>query len=316
MLEKPYLKSEFYSAFLPDQTFSNNFQIMPVANDISVACPSQNQNILTENKMLNTNTHGYNLLNKCKHFGDNGVTSPRKDSLRNSLNTCLRSLLDDEFSEEAISDKNATKSFQGIKKNDSEDIPKNSKISRGNKDFIKPQKKIEEYQRVKTPSFNKNTIQNVDDLKRLCNKLIAEQEIMKNKLKNQQKIIIGLNRNKYNTPIKPRSNFPLISKIENQIRSASIQKPQSKGYENNSDQVKFKERSSMTPNSPSSMKLHNSLISPVRANNDEYSEYPLMLLNRLDKFLSNSRVSPSKYYKDQPKIKNVFRFPKDVFTPK
>jgi hypothetical protein len=137
------------------------------------------------------------------------------------------------------------------------------------------------------------------------------------KLNNQDYLISQLNRDKlsekYQTPLKVNINFPMILKNESKIRTNSNQKVRNTNYE----EVNELNESSVEKNlksMPCEEKLSYSLINSPKLRQYEVFDYPIKASSRGEQ--SSSIKTRAKYYKDQPRIKNALRFPKDVFTPK
>lgn len=183
---------------------------------------------------------------------------------------------------------------------------------------------LQELDRVQTPYFKKNNDENIDQLKDLCEKLILEQQIIKRKIQNQEFII-----NKIGSRGDSRKdqsiNFPSIHKNHNYKHSSRGGR-----YRNSEDTIN-------TPypdkkdNENFAIKLAESAILPINSADRENVDYSQILFSCIKKSppsesdqklfskfsrALNSRSSPAKYYKDQPKIMRYQRFPKEVFTPK
>jgi hypothetical protein len=304
MLENSYLKSQFYKKYVPDLTFSNSFKHQ--SNDIALN-NEMNLNNLDYAKKIKTSLlyaevpdkediHSSLTPDVYSDLGTQNLNNSLKRPFQARSRHNIKRNIPSSSPEKAISH-----SFEGLRNDDSEYIrPK----------FTTPHKKkplkivIADhhiYPRVSTPTFKENKEQSLDELKYLCEKLIFEQEKMKKKLKNQEIIIKRLNNDKVGSPMKINSNLPMIKQRDGSVRVRSIQIAIPKPYENLSFSLNKGEMS----------KPHNELWSLY----SQIASPKYQIDENFDKIL-NTKPYPSKYYKDQPKIKHVLRFPKEVFTPK
>ena len=115
------------------------------------------------------------------------------------------------------------------------------------------------------------------------------------------------------TPTKISSNFPLLQNNDYPVRSFSIQKHATKSAYK--PRVRGLESLGISINAHpiNNLSLSNSLLSSPQNILNEATDYTQANIGKLDNFISNTKSSPMKYYKDKPRIRLGLKFPKDVF---
>jgi hypothetical protein len=277
MLENFHLKSRFY----------------PVQVEIPESDQINSPKILLESrKITKTPKPCIKLSNSYKNH------QPRQD-LQHSIPTNITNA-DESFKEikklvEKRSSKQPNRSFL----NDSllTDSVKKPSCSTGRRS-VKRSEKIAHGRpssRLKTPYFRKIQYNDPETLQALCESLLVEQEVMKNTIKKQEKLLLKLDvldstpKNKPSLPKIFRFDFSTI---------ANLKRGKEKGFRN------------LRINSPLEYISKTSLNSPTGALQDHENFSSIK-----PEDLSMSRLS-TKFHKDQPKLCSSLRFPMEIFTPK
>ena len=236
------------------------------------------------------------------HENDRGLGISLRSPLRKSLQSDAKDKLQQK-TEALNSERVKAKSVQGISKKESDEIPAEYKIPLINSACI-------EEERLQTPCFSRKNDDQIGQLKDLCDKLLIEQEEFRRKIKKQQLIITRLNKSADRSSGINKNVLPAIAKVQ-YGRFNTRQKSRTGDH---AELHEFSEAKLESSYSPIELKEDSFIHSP-KGLYEKVNEYPLMLFNKLEKIAMAPKV-PSRYYKDKPKIRRVFRFPKEVFTPK
>lgn len=149
--------------------------------------------------------------------------------------------------------------------------------------------------RVRTPCFKKSG-NNEESIQELCEKLIVEQEIMKETIKKQQKTLMRLE-NVDCSYEKKSARLPKIFRFDFGFNSLMKKRRGDATCKN------------IAISSPVEFRSKTSLNSPVHGLQESET-------NLGHKYEDLNLSRSSKYHKDQPKIRVTLKFPMEVFTPK
>lgn len=166
----------------------------------------------------------------------------------------------------------------------------------------------EEPERINTPSFHKQKDKKIHELRAMCEKLIVEQEKMKEQISSQNSLLEKLSFPKF--PMKVQAFHEEIEGIQ---RCRSIVKRRlPRENERKRDSISLKH---IVAKGFKCTSLNTSEKNSPRGGNDEESSLPFMFGKKGDTMVS-AGLSKMKYYKDTPKLIRNSRFPKDIFIVK
>lgn len=274
MLDKPYIKPNYYSNFCPDQTFSSNFnnnERLPSTQEspsllqspISLQKPTKNM-IRKSFQEFNSN------LNHENEVQFSSISSISKPSLLPN-----RKKAQESPSHISLNQKLRNLRFHNL-----------HEISSDNPQVQKYPENIE----IHTPEFSTRT-KNLKDHEIIEEKPNLKQYSISHNIKKRSDLNNSLCLKAF-TPI----NLPKISR--NHFRFNS---------NNNKKEIRLK----FILNS--SLDLSSINNSPQPKNDlDQSTEFHLRFLKNMENFLKKSN-NIHKYYKDQPRIKNELKLPKEFF---
>lgn len=281
MLGQQYIKSNFFSDFCPDQTFSSNFNCNgrpPSTQESPSPLPN---NLQTETLESLRTPISLKNFNSTKLYQS-------KDQVQKPFlfYKVLNSL-------ESSEPSNTPKPGDFNKK------PKNLRFNNFEVNrYDSPQAfKYSESVEVHTPEFSSRKPINFDLLAtkpkhnpKICS--VSHNTKKRSQLKASEKINLDFGKieNSLNLPKIFRNHF----RFDSQLRPKRVQ-----------------DRFCLN----SSVEVSSSFNSPSCKMDDEGSGDQFKFLRKLGNFLKQSS-KPQKYYKDQPKIKHEFKIPKDVFMVK
>ena len=272
MLEKNHLKSQFY--------LEHTFYSSPIQNEFSfknlqdhnfqVKIPGSKS---TQNKSITPSTCK-NILNLIEDHNTLGLNQSLIVSSKTPEHLILATP-----KRPKIWNFSETKSAQGIK-------IKTPKVA---ENLISEQSSS----RFPTPYFKKRANNGVGEIKKLCDKLVFDQKIMKKVIIKQQE---NLAKHDLLSPKAHLNNFPKIFRFDsvNTSKRLNFQEPFNKSSASPIDSYQISRF-----NSPSALFLEPDTLVP---------KFSL-------KIKKSAQISP-KYYRDKPRIKSVLGFPNKVFTPK
>ena len=170
-----------------------------------------------------------------------------------------------------------------------------------------------DHQRIKTPNFLKNNKVNMQELKEMCERLVAEQNKMKEQIISQHHIIENLNLQ--NSSLTPLNSSPIIERRSIPRCRTIIKKRLPIYITPIKDSESLKTINSNKFPNLNIASLNNSSRNSPRDKQQENINVPFIFCKKSElSFLR--KLSPMKYYKDTPKIIKNSRLPKDIFIVK
>ena len=167
--------------------------------------------------------------------------------------------------------------------------------------------------RISTPSFQNQNTSRVQELKEMCEKLIIEQEKMKEQINSQNSLLEKLNST--TALSNKRSKINLLEEVGVVPRTRSMLRralPIRIDAVHESESTKLMSARNHFSSKMASLNS-SSRCSPRDPREQESVNLPFMIGFKGD-IMGNTRLSPMKYYKDKPKMIKHSKLPKDIFT--